>query len=172
MWKTFCMEAICERSPRWRPQRRRPPAGPDIKSQFWVGLYIANVENVENILYGSNLCKHTSMAPSTPAPTRWSWHEFFFIVFLHMCKMWKIIWIKAVIAHSPRWRPESASGWSILTGEGADGSSQPRVELTPGGQFPKFWRGLSCQSVLPGKQTNIRHVEQQLWPTTFWESTW
>ena len=47
------MEAIYERSPRWCPQRRRPPAGPDIKSQFWVGLYIANVENVENIWYES-----------------------------------------------------------------------------------------------------------------------
>ena len=122
------MEAICASTPRWRPQRRRPPAGPDMSSSV--------------------------------------------LFFLHMCKMWKIIWIKAVIAHSPRWRPQSASGWSILTGEGADGSSQPRVELTLTGQFPKFWRGLSCQSVLPGKQTNIRHVEQQLRPTTFWESTW
>ena len=128
MWKIFCMQAICARTPRWRPQRRRPPAGPDMSSSL---LFI-----------------------------------------LQMCKMWKIIWIKAVSAHSPRWRPQSVSGWSILTGEGADGGSQPRVELTPGGQFPKFWRVLSCQSVPPGKQTNIRHVEQQLWPTTFSESTW
>ena len=121
MWKIFCMQAICARTPRWRPQRRRPPAGPDMSSSL---LFI-----------------------------------------LQMCKMWKIIWIKAVSAHSPRWRPQSVSGWSILTGEGADGGSQPRVELTPGGQFPKFWIGLSCQSVLPGKQTNIRHVD--LWNNNY-----
>ena len=63
MWKIFEREAICARPPWWRPQRRRPTAlpvligmarcGPDIKSQFWAGLYIANVENVENIWYES-----------------------------------------------------------------------------------------------------------------------